>query len=359
MALESWPKDLSSQVALTLNVWKSDGPRLLVLDNFEDVEKVNHVLSRLRHSNLRLLITSRRTDWPITANISFLTLELLEPEESLTFLKKSLYKRKDGDNELMILAERLGHLPLALELASRYLSRHPRLSVDEYLLEARHAFEHSSMKGWRNDLPIPTQHDLDLQRTFSLSWEALTNEEERNLYQIAGYFALIFTAIPTEIFETALGISSNTCDEILNTLYGLSLLHPVDTSHSAIHPLLAEYARILLWKERQEDEYATKSRLRDYLQRLNDKYEALRKSKMRIPPHLVMAMTHMLKYFGRIVPHTPPAPTTVRERQLYEELKQKVRDADVIEQLVYLEHEFDMKANREELLEKIMRSLGR
>ncbi|MDQ3007068.1 MAG: TIR domain-containing protein [Chloroflexota bacterium] len=67
MALANWLEDQPSQVVLTLNTWKADGPRLLVLDNFEAVEQINSVLTRLRHSSLRLLITSRRADWPKTA----------------------------------------------------------------------------------------------------------------------------------------------------------------------------------------------------------------------------------------------------------------------------------------------------
>jgi len=243
MGLADWnPNDQPSQVTLTLNTWKSDGPRLLVLDNFEDVERVNSVLPRLRHSNLRLLVTSRRTDWPSASGLSPLALDVFSKEESLEFLKKSLEKQKDADEDLAKLSERLGYLPLALELASRYLNAHPRLSVDEYLSQAKDAFEHKSLRGWREDLPAPTQHDLDLQHTFALSWDVITDETTKNLFLTAGYLAPN-SSIPPVIFEKTMDIPSDACDEALGVLYGLGLLRQSEDNLPTIHPLLAEYAR--------------------------------------------------------------------------------------------------------------------
>ena len=246
----NWPEDQPSQVALTLNTWKSDGPRLLVLDNFEDVDKINNILPRLRHSSLRLLITSRRTNWPRTSGLSTFQLELFAPEESLAFLKNSLENRKDKEEELATLAERLGHLPLALELASRYLNGHPRLSVDDYRVQAKEAFDHPSMRDWRKDLPAPTQHDLDLQRTFALSWESVNEEIAQKMFLMAGYLAPNTPILP-EIFEKALEISGEACDEALNTLYGLGLLRKSENDQPTVHPLLAEYARALAEENRE------------------------------------------------------------------------------------------------------------
>ena len=243
MVLPNWPKDRSSQVSLTLQAWKASGPRLIILDNFEDITLANDILSKLRHSNIRLLITSRHSDWPATSGLSSIPLALFTNEESLAFLKESMKKRADKDDELNILSERLGFLPLALELASRYLNGHSRLNVTAYLDQAKEALEHTSMKGWRTDLPASTGHDLDLQRTFALSWLALKDETAQQIFQIAGYLAPN-TAVPLEIFEKALELSSDQCDEALAILYGLGLLRESEYL-PIIHPLLAEFARQL------------------------------------------------------------------------------------------------------------------
>ena len=250
MSLVNFPADQPSQVVLTLNTWKADGPRLLVLDNFEAVEQVDNVLTRLRHSSLHLLVTSRRTDWTPASGLHPLPLELFTPQESLAFLQKAIEGRKDKDDDLKTLAERLGHLPLALELASRYLNGHARLTITEYLTQLQEAFDHTSMRDWRKDHPAATQHDLDLGHTFALSWEAVKDETTQKLFLTAGYLAPN-SAIPLEIFEGALEITSETCDEALDTLYGLGLLRKNEDDQPTIHPLLAEYARGLA-KEKKE-----------------------------------------------------------------------------------------------------------
>jgi tetratricopeptide (TPR) repeat protein len=244
MSLANFPDDQPSQVARTLHVWKSDGPRLVILDNFEEPAALQAALSLLGHSSLRLLITSRRTDWSPTSGLHLLPLEVFTPAESLDFLRRALPKRRDRDEDLARLAEQLAHLPLALELAARYLNGHPRLTLDAYLEQCRAALEHPSMRAWRADLPAPTGHDLDLQATFALSWQQVQDETARNVFRMAGYLAPN-EPIPPEIFERALDLSSEACDEALGLLYGLGLLKEGEDHLPAIHPLLAEYARLL------------------------------------------------------------------------------------------------------------------
>lgn len=250
MSLANFPADQPSQVIMTINTWKENGPRLLVLDNFEAVEQVNNVLTRLRHSSLHLLVTSRRTDWTPARSLRPLPLELFTSDESLAFLRKAIEGRNDEDDDLKTLAERLGHLPLALELASRYLNGHARLAITKYLTQLQEALNHPSMRDWRKDHPAATQHDLDLGHTFALSWEALKDETAQKLFQTAGYLAPN-SVIPLEIFEKTLKITGDACDEALDILYGLGLLRKSEENHPAIHPLIAEYARGLVKEEKK------------------------------------------------------------------------------------------------------------
>jgi hypothetical protein len=243
MGFANWPSKQSDQANRTEFEWKRNGPRLLIMDNFEDSDQSHVVLSRFRHSNLRLLVTSRRSDWPYATGLLSLQLDLFTLKESLAFLSQSIKKRKDRRDDLVALARRLDNLPLALELASRYLGDHPRLSIAEYLRQSERALEHPSMRGWRNDLPAATGHDLDLQRTFALSWQSVTDETAQKIFLIAGYVASPNIPVPPEIFEKALGISTQLCDEGLSKLYGLGLLRLTENNHVSIHPLLREYAR--------------------------------------------------------------------------------------------------------------------
>jgi tetratricopeptide (TPR) repeat protein len=263
MDLPNFPEEQSEQVKLTLNTWKTTGPNLLILDNFEEPNQANHVFNKLRHSNICILVTSRRIDWYPTLGISKLALEVFSSEESVSFLKKffegSYTNREDSKNDLENLAERLGHLPLSLELASRYL-RHKRLKIPEYLKKADDALEHASMKDWRADKETATKHDLNLQRTFALSWQEVKKELEQKIFMCTGYLAPN-APIPLEIFERTFSISrTEDCDESLETLYDLGLFRQTNiksanteskTSLPIVHSLLCEYARSLAKEDKE------------------------------------------------------------------------------------------------------------
>lgn len=203
MGLPAWPPTLPEQVTATLGEWHKNHPRLLILDNFEELAAANPVLARLRHSGLRLLLTSRRKDWPAALGLTRLALEEFSPSESLEFLRKSLPEQRAEDAALQKLAAKLGHLPLALELAGRYLERLPRLGVDDYLAGLEKALDHPSMKNWKPELGSLTGHDLSLAQTFAQSWEQLKAPLARQVFIKTGYCAPN-TPLPAPVLESML-----------------------------------------------------------------------------------------------------------------------------------------------------------
>jgi hypothetical protein len=82
--------DQRELIAATLKTWVEDGPRLLILDNFEDVAQVNTVLARFHYPSIRILVTSRRKDFPKAAGLRLQPLGVFSEAESLDFLGKSL-----------------------------------------------------------------------------------------------------------------------------------------------------------------------------------------------------------------------------------------------------------------------------
>ena len=68
MLLPNWPDELPAQVNYTLQTWQIDGPRLLILDNFEEPGLANEVLAPFQHPNLRILLTSRQGVFPVKGN---------------------------------------------------------------------------------------------------------------------------------------------------------------------------------------------------------------------------------------------------------------------------------------------------
>jgi tetratricopeptide (TPR) repeat protein/transcriptional regulator with XRE-family HTH domain len=241
MSWSDWPPGRAEQLAFTLKRWQS-GPYLIILDNLEDVGAARKWLAQLGGGPTRLLITTRRTDWPPDMGLTSQHLDVFSDVESIAFLRHYLDKDLQ-DNELSRLAGRLCHLPLALELAGHYLAPRSRMSVSDYLERLKNSFTHPSMRGWQSESGSPTNHDLDLLTTFDLSWELVTDKSARRMFILAGYCAPNHP-IPYELLQKAVDLDDEACDAAVSVLKRLGLLR-LETSEAGptIHPLLAEYAR--------------------------------------------------------------------------------------------------------------------
>ncbi|MFF3504192.1 FxSxx-COOH system tetratricopeptide repeat protein [Streptomyces sp. NPDC003247] len=101
---------------------------LLVLDNADHPDATRHLLGQLRHVG-RHLITSRFANgWPTTP----LALPLLTPAASLDLLTRLTGLTDPGNqHHARLLAEELGHLPLALEQAGAFIAE-SRIPVSGY-----------------------------------------------------------------------------------------------------------------------------------------------------------------------------------------------------------------------------------
>jgi hypothetical protein len=90
MALPRWPEEQPEQIARTLKEWQRGGPRLVVLDNLEEVKVAREWLGRLSGGGARVLVTARRGRWPRDLGLGRLRLEVFTEQESRAFLKRYL-----------------------------------------------------------------------------------------------------------------------------------------------------------------------------------------------------------------------------------------------------------------------------
>jgi tetratricopeptide (TPR) repeat protein/transcriptional regulator with XRE-family HTH domain len=196
--------NLDTQVRLVIEAWHAPAFRLLVFDNCEDPELLQHWLPQ--RSGCRVLITSRRASWDADLAIATLPVSLLSRTESLALLRNYCPTPQVRDEELIAIAAELDDLPLALHLAGSYLSRGvDTLNPGQYLAELRRALsgdlpamsEHPSLAGTGprgRPLPTPTGHLNNLEQTFALSFARLDggNDEDltaRRLLLRAAWFA--------------------------------------------------------------------------------------------------------------------------------------------------------------------------
>lgn len=164
---------LSDQVAAVRAAWQSDVPRLLVFDGCEDPQLLSKW--RPRTGGCRVLITSRKIHWEDpTLGVHTVPLEPMEDSDGVVLLRKHRSDVSAADPDLRAIARELDGLPLALDLAGRYLNVFgEEMTCGEYLEELRAAqrLAHDSLRDGEGI--SPTDHVMDVWATFNLSHKRL------------------------------------------------------------------------------------------------------------------------------------------------------------------------------------------
>ena len=250
MGLQPWPDKRPEQIAAVLRAWQSGELRLVMLDNLEDLDLARAWLPQL--GGVRLLITARRRQWPADLAIAEHPLDVLARAESLALLRQlapRLVKQPDG--ELDPVANALGDLPLAVDLAGRYLADRPGLSLAGYQEELAQAgiSAHTSFVDWTEGGDSPTGHATSLAATFLVSWgrlkpDAAVDALAAKLFRAAAWCAAS-APIPRAVFYRLEDGQEAAVDRALKRLAVLGLLGGDDEEGPLIHPLLAEFGQRL------------------------------------------------------------------------------------------------------------------
>jgi tetratricopeptide (TPR) repeat protein len=252
-------RTLPDRVQMVVSAWASLLPRLLVFDNCEDEALLDTWAPK--GGGCRLLLTARRASWSPARGITPMPLSALSPVESLALLLRHRPELDSDDLNLAAIAEELGHLPLAVELAGSYLSNYrddPIGAPDTYLTELRAAdvIAHASMmiedpevSGRSRTL---TGHELNVARTFEVSLRRLRSDVAvdglaRDLLACAAWLAA-GEPIPRHLLELCCGASDKAIGphlfiDALNRLFNLALMERTSTGGGVLHRLVAAFAR--------------------------------------------------------------------------------------------------------------------
>jgi hypothetical protein len=140
---------------------------LLVLDNAEQPDTIRHLLGQL-HDAGRHLITSRFANgWPSAS----LALPLLTPAASLDLLTRLTgLTDPDSRHHARLLADDLGHLPLALEQAGAFIAE-SRIPVQDY----RDLLHHHPAR-ITSTAPAGTAPERTMARIWRITLDALTRD---------------------------------------------------------------------------------------------------------------------------------------------------------------------------------------
>ncbi len=255
--------ELAEQLRLVQAAWAEATPRLLIFDNLDD-ERGSwpaHTLLdkwRPRQGGCRLLVTSRRQTWPTAMGVWSLTLRTLPRHQSQALLN-DLTRSGLTARLLDAIADELGDLPLALQLAGSYLHtyRHD-VTPQAYLAELRAPglLAHPSLQGRGAADYSPTDHDLDVARTFQVSMNRLNPDDAGDMLALdlllrAARFApgepiprdlLLATVAAQNEAESADPLAAA---DALRRLSDLGLVTITEKGAARLHRLLARFAREL------------------------------------------------------------------------------------------------------------------
>ncbi len=193
LKLEGQPEE---EVVAAVRGWLRGNPGwLLILDNVDSDEAQKSARELTTLPGGQVLVTSRLGRWP--AGLALLNVDTLHPEDSVALLLEASEdgRRHRGDDAQLAaqLAERLGHLPLALEQAAAYV-RVRGIGFAQYLADWERDCQ--AVLAWYD--PATTDYPLALAVTWSGSFQRLSLPS-RALLRLMAHLAP--EPIPVGLFE--------------------------------------------------------------------------------------------------------------------------------------------------------------
>jgi tetratricopeptide (TPR) repeat protein/transcriptional regulator with XRE-family HTH domain len=241
-------RPLEERVKVVMSAWQGSWPRLLVFDNCEEESLLE--AWRPTSGGCRVLVTSRRSHWSPTLQVTSLGVGTLQRSESIELLARY---RSDlhGHPRVDAVAHELGDLALALHLAGSYLRTYrAEVDMEAYLLQIRQqqVVEHASQLGRGLEAtPTPTHHVQSLAQTFSLSLDRLDRGVETDRVAIALLARMACmapgTPVPIDLLRQTLDVDDPLLRvDALRRLGALGLVVEGEGSLK-LHRLLAHFVR--------------------------------------------------------------------------------------------------------------------
>lgn len=242
--------DLPGQVRWCWQHWQHPGNTLVVVD---DVKNYRHITPYLppQPSQFKVLTTTR-----LKSNLAgSLFLEVLQEDDALLLLTQLVGEEKvtQESKEAKELVQRLGYLPLALQLVGRYV-KNKRTTTKIFLTKMLQRLEekglgHPSLKVEENDPTRTDNIERGVAAAFELSWEELT-ESDQELGCLLSLFAN--APIPWSLVKETFVKKEEEMENAIEKLEKWHLLEGKDIEQVVqLHQLIREFFRGKLEKLEQ------------------------------------------------------------------------------------------------------------
>jgi len=218
------------------NNWKPQGNTLVVLDDVTNYIGIKPYLPP-QLSQFKVLITTR-----LKLNLpGSLYCSVLSSEDAILLLTQLVGKEKVNQEKEKAteLCQRLGNLPLALQLVGRYVKKR-NISLSEMLRRLENkGLGHGSLVVNQNDPTWTLDIKRGVQAAFELNWSEL-NKSAQELGCLLSLFAA--SAIPWSLLEkTVSQQEQEDLEDAREELKNLHLLQSDDTNTYQLHQLIREF----------------------------------------------------------------------------------------------------------------------
>jgi tetratricopeptide (TPR) repeat protein len=242
--------NLPYQVSSCWQKWQEqqNGDILLILDDVNDYPKIEPYLPP-QSSRFKVLITTR---FKFNKLIEQLPLETLTAEGALDLLRHLIGEEKISQEftDAKMLCQRLGYLPLALELVGGYIFER-RVSIKRMLEKLeKNGLGHESLNGSNNDTNWTYNAKKGVRAAFESSWEILPNKAKELAYLLS-LFAL--APISWTLVESV--DAEQDLDDLEDARWQLERLHLLyDEDYYYLHQLTREFFKEKLKKSKQVED---------------------------------------------------------------------------------------------------------
>ncbi len=229
----------SQQLAELWRALNTRAASLLVLDNFPEEIKLQPYLPTA--ANVQTLVTTRRRD---IQNHPHVALNLLTGTPGIALLNSG--NRKFPPNELAVLVDRLGGLPLALELTKAFLNYRTDATVAQVMAHFNKRGDIDVLSGFAKQYrdELPSGHEPDVAQTFQMSW-SLAPQSAQNVLRVMAHLAPV--GVPRSLIRTALELPEATdlddpLSDSISKLVRLSLVELDSNNNPVTHRLIHGFA---------------------------------------------------------------------------------------------------------------------
>lgn len=229
---------------------------LVIFDNVEEPKNLNVPFTAgLIPANLqcRTLFTTRKRDFP--NQFQSFEVRTLPESAALRLLlrhpsRQPILEPNHPDHGLArVICITVGHLPLALALASAFLGEYPEISLFDYRVRLLNEGAMQVVDATQvHAEDMPTRHETAVRATLKTSWDALTDENARLALLAAGQLQEA-ELIPISRLGLLTGLATQAkpghpapLTQALKKLQTTSLIEELTTDRLRLHPLVHAFA---------------------------------------------------------------------------------------------------------------------